>query len=172
MHTGYRKEQTVQHPEIGAMIAKYLGAPGLGPAPFHSGGGRRRRIVACLRPGLPGTGLSAVPPVRRCRHAGPYSPYVAADAQRRRNDLLRFVDEGFARQQQDAGPRARLRWRKKKRSACSRRKPCSTSRRSGALPRPLRRHGLRQELPDGPAADRGRRGFRGSRAGQLRLPYR
>src|SRR6516164_7600972 len=26
LHTGYRKEQTVQHPEIGAMIAKYLGA--------------------------------------------------------------------------------------------------------------------------------------------------
>ena len=63
MHTGYRKEQTVQHPEIGAMIAKYLGAR-LGPASFHSGGGGRRRIVACLRPGLPGTGLSAVPPVR------------------------------------------------------------------------------------------------------------
>jgi hypothetical protein len=106
MHTGYRKEQTVQHPEIGAMVAKYLGAPDSDLPHFIQVGAGGGESAPAFGPGYLGpayqpfhlSGDSAMP-----AHT---TPYIGIDAQRRRTDLLRFVDEGFARQQQDPGPRA------------------------------------------------------------------
>jgi hypothetical protein len=106
MHTGYRKEPTVQHPEIGAMVAKYLGAPDSDLPNFIQVGAGGGESSPAFGSGYLGpayqpfhlSGDSAMP-----AHT---TPYVASDAQRRRNDLLRFVDEGFAAQQQDTGPRA------------------------------------------------------------------
>ena len=171
MHTGYRKEQTVQHPEIGAMIAKYLGAPGSDLPHFIQVGAGGGESSPAFGPGYLGPAYQPFHLSGDAAMPAHTVPYVAADAQRRRNDLLRFVDEGFARQQQDAGPRALCCARK---SGALARGESRVRHQGGvaALPRPLRRHGLRQELPDGPASDRGRRRFRGGRAGQLRFPYR
>jgi hypothetical protein len=106
MHTGYRKEPTVQHPEIGAMIARYLGPPDSDLPHFiqiGAGGGESSPafVSGYLGPAYQPfhlSGEAAMP-----AHT---TPYVGPDAQLRRNDLLRFVEEGFARQQQDSGPQA------------------------------------------------------------------
>jgi hypothetical protein len=106
MHTGYRKEPTVQHPEIGAMIAKYLGSPDADLPDFIQVGAGGGESSPAFGPGYLGPTYQpfhlsgdAVMPAHT-------TPYLAADAQRRRSDLLRFVEDGFARQQQNTGPRA------------------------------------------------------------------
>jgi hypothetical protein len=106
MHTGYRKEATVTHPEIGGMVAKYLGDPGADLPSFIQMGG--------------GSGESS--PVGGSGYLGPLyqpfkvggegampentSPYVQADAEQRRNDLLKFMDEEFARDHQEQALKA------------------------------------------------------------------
>ncbi len=106
MHTGYRKEQTVQHPEIGAMIAKYLGAPDSDLPHFIQVGAGGGESSPAFGPNYLGPAYQPFHLSGDAAMPAHTVPYVAADAQRRRNDLLRFVDEGFAPQQQDAGPRA------------------------------------------------------------------
>jgi hypothetical protein len=106
MHTGYRKEPTVQHPEIGSMIAKYLG-PDLDLPHFiqiGAGGGESSPAFGSgyLGPAYQPFHLSGMDSGMPANT----TPYVSADAQRRRSDLLQFVEEGFARQQEDTGPGA------------------------------------------------------------------
>jgi hypothetical protein len=105
MHTGYRPEPTIQHPELGAMIAKYVGRPDSDLPHFVQMGTTAGQSSPSFGAGYLGP---AYQPFRLAGDGMPpnTSPYVSADAERRRSDLLRFVEEGFARQQQDTGPGA------------------------------------------------------------------
>jgi hypothetical protein len=106
MHTGYRREQTVQHPEIGSMIAKYLGAPDSDLPHFIQVGAGGGESSPAFGPGYLGPAYQPFHLSGEATMPAHTTPYVAADAQRRRTDLLHFVEEGFAAQQQDAGPKA------------------------------------------------------------------
>ena len=102
MHTGYRPEPTVHHPELGAMLAKYLGKEDSDLPNFIQMGASGRAGAGYLGPAyLPfmvSPSSNGLPPNT--------SSYLGPDAQRRRSELLRFVEEEFARTQQDPGPQA------------------------------------------------------------------
>jgi hypothetical protein len=106
MHTGYRKEQTVQHPEIGAMVAKYLGAPESDLPHFIQVGAGGGESSPAFGPGYLGPAYQPFHLSGDAAMPAHTTPYVDGDAQRRRSDLLRFVEEGFAARQQDTGPKA------------------------------------------------------------------
>jgi hypothetical protein len=106
MHTGYRKEPTVQHPEIGAMIAKYLGAPDSDLPHFIQVGAGGGESSPGYGPGYLGPAYQPFHLSGDAAMPANTAPYLGPDAQRRRSDLLHFVEEGFAKQQQDSGPQA------------------------------------------------------------------
>jgi hypothetical protein len=106
MHTGYRKEPTVHHPEIGAMVAKYLGTPDSDLPHFIQIGAGGGESSPAFGSGYLGPAYQPFHLSGEAAMPAHTTPYLGTDAQRRRNDLLRFVDEGFAKQQQDSGPRA------------------------------------------------------------------
>lgn len=93
MHTCYRQAERVPHPEIGAMIARYNGNPDadlpsfvrLGPT-GNAGAGYLGPRYAPFTIGRDGR--------------LPYftEPYVSPQTQQRRGDLLRFVENEFARE--------------------------------------------------------------------------
>jgi Protein of unknown function (DUF1501) len=102
MHTGYRPEPTVNHPELGAMIAKYLGKEDADLPNFIQMGASGRAGAGFLGPAyqpfMVSPSSNGLPPNT--------SSYLTPDAERRRSELLRFVEEDFARTQQDPGPQA------------------------------------------------------------------
>src|SRR5262249_9730552 len=106
MHTGYRKEQTVQHPEIGSMIAKYLGAPDGALPQFIQVGAGGGESSPAFGSGYLGPTYQPFHLSGEATMPAHTTPYVDKDAQRRRTDLLHFVEDGFAAQQQDSGPKA------------------------------------------------------------------
>jgi hypothetical protein len=106
MHTGYRKEPTVQHPEMGAMVAKYLGDPDSDLPHFIQVGAGGGESSPAFGPGYLGPAYQPFHLSGEAAMPAHTTPYVGADAQRRRHDLLHFVEEEFARRQQDPGPRA------------------------------------------------------------------
>jgi hypothetical protein len=106
MHTGYRKEPTVQHPEIGAMVARYLGAPDSDLPHFIQIGAGGGESSPAFGSGYLGPAYQPFHLSGEAAMPAHTTPYLAADALRRRSDLLRFVDESFAKQQEDSGPRA------------------------------------------------------------------
>jgi hypothetical protein len=91
MHTCYRIQERVPHPEIGAVIAKYLGNPDADLPTF-------------VRMGSTGNGGAGyLGPRYEPFHLGrdgrmPYfsEPYLTGPAQQRRGDLLRFMENRFA----------------------------------------------------------------------------
>jgi len=92
MHTGYKQSERVAHPELGAMIAKYAG-PGDSDLPSFV------RMGPC---GNAGSGYLGpqYQPFGLGRDGGlPYFtvPYLGAEAEQGRNELLRSVEEDFAR---------------------------------------------------------------------------
>jgi hypothetical protein len=93
MHTCYRQSERTPHPEIGAMIAKYLGNPDADLPSFVRMGSTGNAGSGYLGPRYAPFSLD---------HTGrlPYftSPYVTAPAQERRGNLLRFMEGGFARE--------------------------------------------------------------------------
>jgi hypothetical protein len=97
MHTGYRREAFVRHPEIGAMVAKFLGRDDSDLPSFiqvGQGGGESTPFAGA---GFLGP---AFQPFRLGRAGGlpeNTTPYAAAAAEQRRGDLLRSLDEEFAR---------------------------------------------------------------------------
>jgi hypothetical protein len=105
MHTGYRKEPTVQHPEMGAMVAKYLGAPDSDLPHFIQIGAGGGESSPAFGSGYLGPAYQPFHLSGEAAMPAHTTPYAGID-QRRRSDLLRFVDEGFAKQQEDSGPRA------------------------------------------------------------------
>jgi len=96
MHTGYRSELGTRHPEIGAVLAKYLGNPTAdlpGFIQIDTDGGESSPIA--------GSGFlgPAYQPFR-LGHGGGLpentQPYLAADSNQRRLGLLDKLEQGFA----------------------------------------------------------------------------
>jgi hypothetical protein len=95
MHTCYRQSERVPHPEIGAMVAKYLGNPDADLPSFVRMGPTGNAGAGYLGP--------RYQPFSMDRDGRlPYftSPLITPQAEQRRGDLLRFVEEGFARDHQ------------------------------------------------------------------------
>ncbi len=98
MHTGYRREAAVRHPEVGAMVAKYLGDAGADLPSFIQvglGGGESS----------PTSGAGFLGPAFqpfRLREAGTLPEntnlYLNAEADQRRAELLRLVEEDFTKE--------------------------------------------------------------------------
>ena len=156
------------------MIAKFLGNPADSDLPSFIQMGRDRLSSAAVGPATWGRPISrslSRPRWPACRPSPPLSRQPTP--QRRRSDLLRFVEEGFGRTSRPTRAAALARLAKEKSERLLKAKGVfDINKEWDELPRPLRRHRLRQELPDGPAADRGRRAVRGGRPGQLRHPLR
>jgi len=93
MHTCYRQSERTPHPEIGAMIAKYLGNPDADLPSFVRMGSTGNAGPGYLGPRYAPFSLD---------HTGrlPYftAPYVTGSAQERRGNLLRFMEDGFTRE--------------------------------------------------------------------------
>ncbi len=98
MHTGYRQEAFVRHPEIGAMVARYNGSDDLNLPSFIQlgiGGGESSPFA--------GSGFlgPAYQPFRLGRSGGTpenTTPYASAESDQRRNDLLGSLDQRFGEQ--------------------------------------------------------------------------
>jgi hypothetical protein len=93
MHTCYRQQERVPHPEIGAVIARYLGNPNVDLPSFVRIGSAGNAGAGFLGPRYAPFSLD---------HTGrlPYftAPYLDAQAQQRRGDLLRFVEDQFSQE--------------------------------------------------------------------------
>ncbi len=108
MHTGYTREAFVRHPEIGAMVARYLGDTAADLPSFIQlgiGGGESSPFAGA---GFLGPAYQPFRVGRAGRLPENTTPYLAAPAEQRRADLVRAVDEGFAREQPAAAVRAHM----------------------------------------------------------------
>ncbi len=106
MHTGYRKEAAVTHPELGAMMAKYLGPEGAELPSFiqlGAGGGESSPVTG---PGFLGPVYQPFKLGGEGRMPENTSAYLAPEADRRRNDLLKFMDDEFVKEHHNQGIRA------------------------------------------------------------------
>jgi hypothetical protein len=95
MHTGYKQSERTPHPEIGAMIAKYIGQPNADLPSFVRMGPTGNAGAGYLGP--------QYEPFHIDRDGRmPYftSPYVTPEAEQRRADLFKFMEEGFAKDHQ------------------------------------------------------------------------
>src|SRR5262245_17063170 len=108
MHTGYRREAFVRHPEIGAVVARYLGDSAADLPSFiqiAAGGGESSPNAGS---GFLGPAYQPFRVGRAGRLPENTAPYLAPAAEERRADLLRAVDEGFAREQPSAAVLAHM----------------------------------------------------------------
>jgi len=99
MHTGYPREAFVRHPEIGAMVARYLGREDADLPSFIQIGLDGGESSPFAGAGFLGP---AYQPFRLGRTGGlpeNTTPYVTPPADDRRNNLMRFVDDEFGRGQ-------------------------------------------------------------------------
>lgn len=92
MHTCYKMSERTPHPEIGAMVAKYLGRPEADLPSFV-----RMGPVGNAGAGYLGPNYEPFTLDRGGRMPYFTTPYLAADAENRRNDLLRFVEQEFGK---------------------------------------------------------------------------
>jgi hypothetical protein len=90
MHTGYKQSERIPHPEIGAMIAKYAGTPDLDLPSFVRMGPTGNAGSGYLGPQYQPFGID-----RNGRLPYFTEPYLNADADNRRRELLQFVEDGF-----------------------------------------------------------------------------
>jgi hypothetical protein len=98
MHTGYRKEAATTHPEIGAMVAKYLGHPEADLPSFiqlGAGGGESSPVSGA---GFLGPLYQPFKLGGEGRMPDNTTAYLKPDEDRRRNELLKAQDEEFARE--------------------------------------------------------------------------
>src|SRR5581483_5694111 len=93
MHTCYKMAERVPHPELGAMIAKYLGKAEADLPSFVRMGPVGNAGAGYLGPAYEPFSLG-----RDGRLPYHTSPYVAPDAEQRRNDLLRFMEDEFGKE--------------------------------------------------------------------------
>jgi hypothetical protein len=91
MHTGYKQSERIPHPEMGAMIAKYAGKADLDLPSFV-------RMGPCGNAGSGYLGPQYQPFSIGRDGQLPYftTSYLNPESEQRRNDLLRFVEDGFA----------------------------------------------------------------------------
>src|SRR5262249_53709846 len=90
MHTCYRQSERTPHPEIGAMVARYLGDPGADLPSFVRMGPTGNAGAGYLGPRYEPFNLDRTGRL-------PYfsSPLGTPEAEARRADLLRFVEQEF-----------------------------------------------------------------------------
>jgi hypothetical protein len=93
MHTCYRQSERVPHPEIGAMIARYLGRPDADLPSFVRMGPTSNAGAGYLGPRYEPFSIG-----RDGRLPYFTEPYLNAQAQQRRGDLLNFLEEQFAQE--------------------------------------------------------------------------
>ncbi|HKI30946.1 MAG TPA: DUF1501 domain-containing protein [Gemmataceae bacterium] len=93
MHTGQRPLVNVSHPELGAMVAKYVGNADSDLPNFVRMGPTGNGGAGFLGPQYQPFGLD-----REGRLPYFTGPYASPEAEQRRDDLLRFVEEGFAQE--------------------------------------------------------------------------
>jgi hypothetical protein len=93
MHTCYKMSERMPHPEIGAMVAKYLGNPDADLPSFVRMGPTGNAGSGYLGPQFEPFGLD-----RDGRLPTFSAPLVQAAAQQRRGELLRFMEEQFGRE--------------------------------------------------------------------------
>jgi len=93
MHTGYRPTVAVAHPELGAMTAKYCGSKDSDLPNFIRMGSTGNGGAGYLGPMYQPFSLGRDGRLSEFANSG-----SSAEADRRRVDLLRFVEEGFARE--------------------------------------------------------------------------
>jgi hypothetical protein len=91
MHTCYRIQERVPHPEIGAMVARYLGSPDADLPSFVRMGPAGNAGAGYLGPRYEPFSLD-----RDCRLPYFTTPYLSPAAQQRRGDLLQFMEQQFA----------------------------------------------------------------------------
>jgi hypothetical protein len=95
MHTGYRQEAFVRHPEIGAMVAKFLGNDALDLPSFIQlgiGGGESSPFAGA---GFLGPAFQPFRMGRSGSMPENSTPYATPQGDQRRNDLLGFLDQRF-----------------------------------------------------------------------------
>jgi len=92
MHTCYKMSERTPHPEIGAVIAKYLGKPEADLPSFVRMGPTGNAGAGFLGPRYEPFSID-----RDGRLPYFTSPYLSPDAEERRNDLLRFVEQEFGK---------------------------------------------------------------------------
>jgi uncharacterized protein DUF1501 len=97
MHTCYKMAERTPHPEIGAVIAKYLGPAGADLPSFVRMGPVGNAGAGYLGPHYEPFSLD-----RDGRLPYFTTPYADAKADQRRGDLLRFMEEEFAREHKAA----------------------------------------------------------------------
>jgi hypothetical protein len=93
MHTCYRMQERVPHPEIGAVVARYLGNPDADLPSFVRIGPTGNAGAGYLGPRYAPFSLD-----RSGRLPYFTASYLSPPAQQRRGDLLRFVETEFARE--------------------------------------------------------------------------
>jgi hypothetical protein len=93
MHTCYKQSERTPHPELGAMIAKYLGAADADLPSFVRMGPAGNAGAGYLGPQYEPFSLGRDGKL-------PYftQPYGDAEAEKRRGDLLRFVEQEFGKE--------------------------------------------------------------------------
>jgi hypothetical protein len=92
MHTCYKMSERVPHPELGAMVAKYLGQPSADLPSFVRMGPTGNAGAGFLGPNYEPFSID-----RNGRMPYFTAPYTAPDAEQRRSDLLRFVETEFGK---------------------------------------------------------------------------
>jgi hypothetical protein len=100
MHTGYRKEAATTHPELGAMIAKYLGNPAADLPSFIGIGGIGSTSSPAAGAGFLGPLYQPFRMPGEGKMPGDTTPYLDGEADRRRHELLKTMDEEFIREHQ------------------------------------------------------------------------
>ncbi|HWG43881.1 MAG TPA: DUF1501 domain-containing protein [Gemmataceae bacterium] len=95
MHTCYKMSERTPHPEIGAMVARYLGRPADDLPSFVRMGSTGNGGAGYLGPQYEPFSLG-----RDGRLPYFTEPYLKPEAEQRRGDLLRFMEQDFAREHQ------------------------------------------------------------------------
>ena len=95
MHTCYKMSERIPHPEMGAMVARYLGNPNSDLPSFVRTGSTGNAGSGYLGPRYEPFSVG------RDGRLPPFTePYAAVPAQQRRGDLLNFLEQEFARDHQ------------------------------------------------------------------------
>ncbi len=120
MHTGYKQTVSVSHPELGAMVAKYVGSPDADLPNFVRMGPTGNAGSGFLGPQYSPFSLD-----RDGRLPYFTLSYANAQAERRRTGLLHFVESDFAKEHK-AKPFEAHRLAQERVWRCSRRRRPST----------------------------------------------
>jgi Protein of unknown function (DUF1501) len=101
MHTGYRPEPQIRHPELGAVTAKYLGDPDADLPSYIQLAYEHQESFPTGGAGFLGPAYQPFRLPEGGKAPENTTPYVNPKLDKERGDLLRFLDDGFARDHKD-----------------------------------------------------------------------